>query len=151
MPAFYTNTAIPAPMRGIFTRIIQFSPADFDQSADGVYTANVQGGVNVGWFVSRVALIVGTPLSDASDSSFDSVVARIGDGASTNRFIDDTQINANGTWVAFSVASPNYLYTSSQNVQIRFTPKAGKALNDIDLGSIVVGIHAVNLNQIAKL
>lgn len=75
------------------------------------------------------------PFENTADAAFDSVSAQIGDGGSTNRFLQSMELCRNGTEVGVKMGTGTTLqYTTDDTVDILVTPTAGKALNDLNKG-----------------
>ena len=95
--------------------------------------------VSAGQTVEFRGYKMATAFKDASDAAFNSTALIIGDGSDTDRFLASTQLNENGTEVLYSVGTgTEYVYTADDTVDITFAAMSGKALNDIDTGSMIL-------------
>ena len=123
--------------------------------------------VKAGTFVDRIAMVLVTPLSDASDAAFNDVKLTVGDGTDADRFFASNtagtgiQLALAGTEVIYHInpvaastaglATAPFMYTADDTVDATFGSMTGKALNDIDVGIVDIYIRAVALNELSPL
>lgn len=92
-----------------------------------------------------------TPFEDASDAAFNSTQITIGDGGDPDRFVAQTQINANGTEIDYIVGTATqaggYAFNADDTVDILIESMAAKSLSDLDTGEIIIYFRHVNLRR----
>lgn len=104
-----------------------------------------------GTVVKSCAYYLKTPLADASDSAFNSTAVIVGDSGDTDRYINSSQLNVNGTEVIYAVndtAKLPFVTTASTEVKANFASMASKALEDIDTGEVWIYLETADLTSL---
>ncbi len=76
------------------------------------------------------------PLSDKSDSAFDDISLKVGDGGDDDRFLAATQVGSSQTAKKGNGTDTTHFFAGADTLDIVLTPEAGKALADVDDGDL---------------
>ena len=87
--------------------------------------------------IVKYAMVLKTPLKDASDSAFNSNTLSFGDSSSATRFVSGVQANENGTEVTYTFGNTAYTYTAAGQLTITVNSMSAKALSDVDTGQVI--------------
>jgi len=138
-----------------FTHAFKIVPADLtEETADTDQTIALMT-VTAGVLVQNAALRIVDALEDASDSAFNSTKLSVGDGVVTNRFLQATEVNENGTEVntvisGNSISTIPYAYTAGDTIDLLVESMSAKSLSDIDTGEVWIYLHITDLDEITK-
>ncbi len=79
--------------------------------------------------------IIRVPFENTADAAFVSVLAEMGIGGDTARFLGQQEMCVNGTEIAVKVGTGTTTqFTGADTVDIVFTPTTGKALSNLNKG-----------------
>ena len=101
--------------------------------------------------VKSAAYFLKTPFKLSTNSSFDLTTVVVGDSGDTDRYIDSTELNENGTEVLYAVNNEGklpFVTTASTAVNAVFTPKAANNLAQLDTGEIHVYLETADVTSL---
>lgn len=131
--------------------IAKITAEDLTQAVANTAQTFVIAKAKPGDFVGRCVFFLKTPLKDASDAAFNSNTVSVGDAGSATRFLTATEANENGTEVIHKVnTASNFVYTADTDIIVTVNAMALKALADIDVGELFVGIELKNTKGIGN-
>lgn len=106
----------------------------------------------IGLAVQRCAMNLITTF-DASDAALNSVLVEVGDGGDTDRFLDQTELSADGTYITFKhskVTTFPHAYTAADTIDAKFTVAGGASplVDELTSGKVEVYLAIVDLNAL---
>lgn len=112
--------------------------------------------LEAGDVVKNVAYKLVTAFEDASDTAFNVTTLAVGEDGDVDEFVDETEVNKNGTEVLYSAGfaytdaacTLPKAYTAASKVNATFMSMAAKSLSDIDAGEAHVYLSVVKLSDL---
>ena len=146
-----TNTfrSVNEAPRGFNHRIV-VEKADLTNSTNNTAQTLTLITLPAGTVVKSAAYWLKTPF-DSTNTSFDSTTIIVGDSGDTDRYIDSTELNENGTEVLYAVNNEGklpFVTTASTAVNAVFTPKAANNLAQLDTGEIHVYLETADVTSL---
>ena len=110
--------------------------------------------VKLGTAVEACGMYLVTTFKDASDAAFNTTTLTVGE-TDVDRFLTSTELNVNGTEVlskstANAVDTLPYDFVAADTIDAVFTPMSGKALNDIDTGTLIIFLRITEKADLAR-
>lgn len=139
-----------------FTHTIKLTHVDLTETtADADQTIDLLD-LPVGTVVNKVAYKLVTPFKDASDAAFNDTDFSLGETGDVDEFIDETEVNENGTEVLYSAGFAftdaacvlPKAYTSASKLTATFASMVAKSLSDLDAGEIEVYVSLTDLTSL---
>ena len=147
-----TNTfrSINEAPRGFNHRIV-VDHTDLTNSTNNTTQSLTLITLPAGTVVKSAAYFLKTPFKLSTNSSFDLTTVTVGDSGDTDRYIDSTELNENGTEVLYAVNNEGklpFVTTASTAVNAVFTPKAANNLAQLDTGEIHVYLETADVTSL---
>lgn len=100
--------------------------------------------------VAIAQVLVDRLFEDEADAAFDEVAVIVGDAGNTARFLASLQVAANNAApkTVSAGTGTTHIYMSDAPVNVRFTPKAGKALANLKKGRIRIYFRVKDGNSV---
>jgi carbon monoxide dehydrogenase subunit G len=149
-------TTLPLPLGTTesatgFTHAFKVTHADLDLTTNATAQTLELIDVKAGDIVLACAVHVRTQFKDSADNAFNTTAIEVGDGGDVDRFLASMEVNANGTVVTSKAGTGTMLaYTAADTVDIKVSSMAGKNLNALTQGELIVLLRIVNMADIAK-
>lgn len=145
-----TIQPLPLEQSGHFTHKIVLTFEDLTETATNTAQTIALLDVAAGDIVTDCAMVMTTDFEDASDSGFNATTLIVGDDGSTNRYLTSTELNVNGTQVNYKAGTQTagFMYTAANTIDAVIGSMSGKALNDIDVGSVTILLKVVRAASI---
>lgn len=148
-----TNTfrSVNEAPRGFNHRIV-VDHTDLTTSANNTTQSLTLITLPAGTVVKSAAYWLKTPFKLSTNSSFDLTTMIVGDSGDTDRYIDSSELNENGTEVVYAVNNEGKLpsvTTASTAVNAVFTPKAANNLAELDTGEIHIYLETADVTTLS--
>ena len=148
-----TNTfrSVNEAPRGFNHRIV-VDHTDLTTSANNTTQSLTLITLPAGTVVKSAAYWLKTPFKLSTNSSFDLTTMIVGDSGDTDRYIDSSELNENGTVVVYAVNNEGKLpsvTTASTAVNAVFTPKAANNLAELDTGEIHIYLETADVTTLS--
>lgn len=148
-----TNTfrSVNEAPRGFNHRIV-VDHTDLTTSANNTTQSLTLITLPAGTVVKSAAYWLKTPFKLSTNSSFDLTTMIVGDSGDTDRYIDSSELNENGTEVVYAVNNEGKLpsvTTASTAVNAVFTPKAANNLAQLDTGEIHIYLETADVTTLS--
>ena len=105
-----------------------------------------------GTVVKSAAYFLKTPFELSTNTSFDLTTVIVGDSGDTDRYINSSELNENGTEVLYAVNDASklpFVTTASTAVNAVFTPKAANNLAQLDTGEIHIYLATADVTTLS--
>ena len=104
-----------------------------------------------GTVVKRSAYYLKTKLQYESDSALNTTTLIVGDSGDTDRYINSSELNVNGTEVVYAVNDASklpFVTTASTAIKATFGSMASKDLASIDAGEVWIYLETADLTSL---
>ena len=146
-----TNTfrSVNEAPRGFNHRIV-VEKADLTNSTNNTAQSLTLITLPAGTVIKSAAYWLKTPF-DSTNTSFDSTTIIVGDSGDTDRCINSSEVNENGTEVLYAVNDASklpFVTTASTAVTATFTPKAANNLAQLSTGEIHIYLETADVTSL---
>lgn len=128
---------------------VEIEASDFAESVTAGESLTINAlPVSNGEIVQLVGMYIVKPFASSTDEANNSTLISIGDGVTPARYMAETETNAGGAYVSASAGTGvRFAYQADDTVDVTVKPAAGKALNTIDGGRILLLFKRVLLGD----
>lgn len=132
------------------THLIDVSHVDLTETTVNTTQTLVPINAAAGDVVEVVAMRLVTAFRNTSDTAHNTTTLSVGDNDSGTRFLTSTQLNQNGTTIAFkegTLTTRGFAYTAAKEIRLAFGSMSAKKLSDLNQGRVLLYVRLVNLTK----
>lgn len=136
--------------RGFNHRFV-ITASDLTESTDNTAQDITLITLPAGTVVKQAAYFLKTPMADDSDSALNTTTLIVGDSGDTDRYINSSELNVNGTEVIAGASDGSkvpHAYATATAVVAKFGSMAAKDLASVDVGEISIYLETADLTAL---